>query len=73
MLDGVLVPRRKAEVSSTGFAAQVGSVFTLEHQETSHRRFEVPVSKWLLPSSWKYLAGNLVVASTYVRAQSPHQ
>ena len=27
------------------------------------------ISKWILPSSWKYLAGNLVVASTYVRAK----
>jgi len=51
------------------FAAQVASHFQLEHVETSHRRFEVPVAKWILPSSWKYLAGNLVVASTYVRAR----
>jgi SAM-dependent methyltransferase len=55
--------------TAAGFAAQVGGVFTLDHTETSHRRFDVPVSKWILPSSWKYLAGNLVVASTYVRAR----
>ena len=54
---------------AAGFAAQVGEVFAIEQIETSHRRFEVPVAKWILPSSWKYLAGNLVVASTYVRAR----
>ena len=56
--------------TASGFAEQVGSVFKLEHVETSRRRFEVPVAKWILPSSWKYLAGNLVVASTYVRARA---
>ncbi len=55
--------------TAEGFAAQVSRVFQVEHTETSHRRFEVPVSKWILPSSWKYLAGNLVVASTYLRAR----
>lgn len=54
--------------TASAFAAQVSSLFTIDHTETSHRRFDVPMSKWLLPSSWKYLAGNLVVASTYVRA-----
>jgi SAM-dependent methyltransferase len=54
--------------TAAGFAEQVGMVFTLEHIERSHRRFDVPLRKWILPSSWKYLAGNLVVASTYVRA-----
>jgi SAM-dependent methyltransferase len=54
--------------TADGFAEQVGMVFALEHIETSHRRFDVPVAKWILPSSWKYLAGNLVVAGTYVRA-----
>jgi SAM-dependent methyltransferase len=56
--------------TAPGFSAQVESVFAIEHVETSHRRFEVPLAKWILPSSWKYLAGNLVVASTYVRARS---
>jgi SAM-dependent methyltransferase len=55
--------------TASGFAAEVGKVFQLEHMETSHRKFEVPLSKWVLPSSWKYLAGNLVVASTYVTAK----
>jgi SAM-dependent methyltransferase len=50
------------------FRQQVSRVFTVEHIETSHRRFDVPLAKWILPSSWKYLAGNLVVASTYLRA-----
>jgi ubiquinone/menaquinone biosynthesis C-methylase UbiE len=54
--------------TARGFASQVGKVFRIDHMETAHRRFEVPFSKWILPSSWKYLAGNLVVASTYVRA-----
>jgi SAM-dependent methyltransferase len=56
--------------TAAGFAAQVGSAFHIDHMETSHRRFQVPVAKWILPSSWKYLAGNLVVASTYVRAMA---
>ena len=55
--------------TADGFNQQVGAIFTLQHTETAHRRFEVPKSKWLLPSSWKYLIGNQVVASTYVRAQ----
>jgi SAM-dependent methyltransferase len=56
--------------TASGFAEQVSSVFKLEHVETSRRRFDVPVAKWILPSSWKYLAGNLVVASTYVSARA---
>lgn len=52
------------------FARQVGGVFRIEHLATAHRRFEVPVAKWILPSSWKYLAGNLVVASTYLRCRA---
>jgi ubiquinone/menaquinone biosynthesis C-methylase UbiE len=55
--------------TASDFASQVGSLFSLQHVETSHRKFDVPAHKWILPSSWKYLAGNLVVASTYVRAQ----
>jgi SAM-dependent methyltransferase len=55
--------------TAPAFAAQVEQLFEVQHVETAHRRFEVPVSKWILPSSWKYLAGNLVVASTYVRGQ----
>jgi SAM-dependent methyltransferase len=54
--------------TASSFVGQVTTDFTIEHVETSHRRFKVPVSKWILPSSWKYLAGNLVVASTYIRA-----
>ncbi len=54
--------------TASSFAAEVGRVFQVRHIETSHRKFVVPVAKWILPSSWKYLAGNLVVASTYVRA-----
>jgi SAM-dependent methyltransferase len=55
--------------TAPGFVAQVGSTFKVERSETVRRRFEIPISKWILPSSWKYLAGNLVVASTYVRAR----
>jgi SAM-dependent methyltransferase len=56
--------------TAAGFRAEVERVFSIERMETSHRKFEVPLSKWILPSSWKYLAGNLVVASTYVRART---
>ena len=56
--------------TASAFASQVGEVFRVRSLDTSHRRFEVPVSKWILPSSWKYLAGNLVVAGTYVRASA---
>jgi ubiquinone/menaquinone biosynthesis C-methylase UbiE len=55
--------------AASTFVRQVGDTFEVERNETVRRRFEVPVSKWILPSSWKYLAGNLVVASTYVRAR----
>lgn len=55
--------------TSDAFVGQVGGEFTVEQHETLRRRFEVPVSKWIFPSSWKYLAGNIVVASTYVRAR----
>jgi ubiquinone/menaquinone biosynthesis C-methylase UbiE len=54
--------------TAPAFVAQVGETFDVEQIETVRRRFDVPVSKWIFPSSWKYLAGNLVVASTYVRA-----
>ena len=55
--------------TAAAFVARIGETFEVERSETARRRFEVPVSKWILPSSWKYLAGNLVVASTYVRAR----
>jgi SAM-dependent methyltransferase len=54
--------------TTSGFVVEVGREFRVDHVETFHRRFEVPLAKWVLPSSWKYLVGNLVVASTYVRA-----
>lgn len=55
--------------TASGFVSQVSRSFHVEHVETSHRKFDVPASQWILPSSWKYLAGNLVVASTHVRAR----
>ena len=54
--------------TATAFAQQVGSLFTIEHIETSRRRFDVPASKWVLPSNWKYIVGNFVIAGTYIRA-----
>ncbi len=54
--------------TAAAFAGEVSRVFTVDRVVTEHRRFNVPVTKWLLPSNWKYVAGNLVVASTYVRA-----
>ena len=56
--------------TAPGFVEQVGLRFGIEHMETSQRRFEIPTAKWILPSSWKYAAGNLVVRSTYVRARA---
>src|SRR4029077_11410868 len=56
--------------TAPAFVRQVGNTFEVERSETVRRRFEVPVSRWIFPSSWKYLAGNLVVASTYVRARA---
>ena len=56
--------------TAPAFVRQVGNTFEVERSETVRRRFEVPLSKWVFPSSWKYLAGNLVVASTYVRARA---
>ena len=57
--------------TAESFRGEVGRVLGIEHMETSHRKFDVPVRRWVLPSSWKYLAGNLAVASTYVRARKP--
>jgi SAM-dependent methyltransferase len=54
--------------TAQGFTAQVRGAFTIEQTHTEPCRFDVPVSKWVLPSSWKYLAGNLVITRTYVRA-----
>ena len=54
--------------TAPSFVRQAGNTFEVERSETVRRRFEVPVSKWIFPSSWKYLAGSLVVASTYIRA-----
>jgi SAM-dependent methyltransferase len=56
--------------TAPAFVRQVGNTFKVERSETVRRRFEVPLSKWIFPSSWKYLAGNLVVASTYIRART---
>jgi hypothetical protein len=55
--------------TARSFVRQAGNTFEVERSETVRRRFEVPVSKWIFPSSWKYLAGSLVVASTYIRAK----
>jgi SAM-dependent methyltransferase len=54
-----------------GFADQVGGSFTIERNETIHRRFHIPPAKWLHPPSWKYLAASLLVKITYVRAARP--
>jgi SAM-dependent methyltransferase len=59
--------------TAPAFISQIGETFQVERSETVRRRFAVPVSRWILPSSWKYLAGNLVVASTYVRATKQPQ
>jgi hypothetical protein len=59
--------------TAPAFISQIGETFQVGRSETVRRRFTVPVSKWILPSSWKYLAGNLVVASTYVRATKQPQ
>jgi hypothetical protein len=44
--------------------------FQIDRAETTRRRFEVPPWKWCLPSSWKYIAANFVVSSTYVRCRA---
>lgn len=53
------------------FTGQVGDCFVIERNETVHRHFHIPPWKWLHPFSWKYLAANLLVKSTYVRATRP--
>jgi SAM-dependent methyltransferase len=50
------------------FSGRVRDSFTIEQNKTVLRRFHVPRSKWLHPSSWKYMAANQLVKSTYVRA-----
>jgi SAM-dependent methyltransferase len=56
--------------TASSFVAQVGDVFEVDWVERSHRRFNIPFLKWFMPSSWKYLAGSVVVSSTYVRAHA---
>jgi ubiquinone/menaquinone biosynthesis C-methylase UbiE len=56
--------------TARAFVVQIGKMFAVEQTETVRRRFTVPMSKWILPSSWKYLAGNLVVTSTYMRVSN---
>jgi SAM-dependent methyltransferase len=54
--------------TARGFTARVGNSFAIEQNKTVSRRFHVPRSKWLHPSSWKYMAANRLVKCTYVRA-----
>jgi SAM-dependent methyltransferase len=56
--------------TAPAFLAQVGRTFRIERSITAHRRFDVPAAKWILPSSWKYVAANMVVASTYARCSA---
>jgi ubiquinone/menaquinone biosynthesis C-methylase UbiE len=53
-----------------GFTGQVARFFTIERSRTVHRSFEIPPSKWLHPSSWKYMAASLVLNITYVTGTS---
>jgi len=54
--------------TAQSFAKLVGGRFRIERCETVRRHFDIPPAKWLSPSSWKYVAGGLVVSSTYIRA-----
>jgi SAM-dependent methyltransferase len=50
------------------FVLSIETWFVRRQTATTARRFDVPVRRWLLPSSWKYLAAQLVVGTTYVCA-----
>jgi SAM-dependent methyltransferase len=52
------------------FSRLLADRFQIERSETLRRRFEVPLRRWCLPSSWKYMAANFVVSSTYVRCRA---
>lgn len=52
------------------FSGALADRFRIDRSETTRRRFRVPPRKWCLPSSWKYIAANLVVSSTYVRCRA---
>jgi ubiquinone/menaquinone biosynthesis C-methylase UbiE len=52
------------------FSRLLAARFQIERAETVRRRFEVPLHQWCLPSSWKYMAANFVVSSTYVRCRA---
>jgi ubiquinone/menaquinone biosynthesis C-methylase UbiE len=54
--------------TAKSFANMVRSRFRIERSETVRRNFGVPPGARLTPSSWRYVAGGLVVSSTYVRA-----
>ena len=50
-----------------GFLTSITRQFAVCQWTTIERRFDVPLRRWILPSSWKYLAAGLLVRSTYVR------
>ena len=52
------------------FSGLLTSQFQIDRSQTMRRRFEVPLRKWCLSSSWKYIAANFVVSSTYIRCRA---
>lgn len=54
--------------TAAAFHSMVRSRFRVERFESVRRHFDLPRGTKWSPSFWKYLAGNLVVSSTYVRA-----
>jgi SAM-dependent methyltransferase len=54
--------------TAPSFLASIESRFSVRQSTSIGRRFDVPLRRWILPSSWKYLVAGLVVQSTYVRA-----
>lgn len=55
--------------TARSFEFLLKSHFEIEQYKTLRRHFDVPPGKWWHPAVWKYVAGGLVVSSTYVRAR----
>ncbi len=54
--------------TAEAFVAKVKKRFGIEGLLTIKRSFDLPPVRWLSPSCWKYIAADMVVASTYIRA-----
>jgi SAM-dependent methyltransferase len=46
-------------------AGLISARFQIIHTQRCRRRFHLPLARMLMPSGWKYAAGNLILSSSY--------